>query len=71
MKDTSEFKLHPNDRIAIGPSALFIFKNRAHEVEHGSMPDTEEDPITFDFADNEVIEAEDAENADELAKEKE
>ena len=35
------------------------------------MPDTEEDPITFDFADNEVIEAEDAENADELAKEKE
>lgn len=47
------FKLRPNDRICIGPSALFLFKNVAHENE-ASMPDTPEDPITFDFADEEV-----------------
>lgn len=52
----SEVKLCPNDRIGIGPSALFIYKNRSHEDE-ASIPDLEEDPISFDFAAEECIEA--------------
>jgi hypothetical protein len=71
-----EFKMRPNDRVCIGPSALFLYKNTAHDDE-ASMPDSAEDPISFDFADNEVVEAEEAENEDlkknqeELAKEAE
>ena len=45
--------LKPNDRICIGPSAIFLFKNKQKEDE-ASMPDTEDDPITFDFAAEEV-----------------
>lgn len=56
------FKLRPNDRICIGPSALFLFKNVAHEDE-ASMPDTAEDPITFDFADEEVMDQDDDQQA--------
>lgn len=48
-------KLRPNDRIAIGPSALFLYKNVSKEAE-ASLPDTAANPITFDFADNEVLE---------------
>ena len=48
-----EVKLCPNDRIQLGPSALFVYKNRSKEHEQ-SRPDTDEDPITFDFAQDEV-----------------
>lgn len=53
----SEVKLRPNDRICIGPASLFIYKNKQKESE-ASMPDTEENPITHEFASDEVIEAE-------------
>lgn len=56
LTSMEEVKLRPNDRICIGPAALFIYKNKQKESE-ASMPDTEEDPITFDFASEEVIEA--------------
>lgn len=46
-------QLRPNDRICIGPSAFFIFKNRDKESE-ASMPDPEDNPITFDDAAEEV-----------------
>jgi len=46
--------LKPNDRICIGPSAIFLFKNKAKEDEN-SMPDPEDDPISFDFASEEMI----------------
>ena len=52
--------LKPNDRICIGPSAIFIFKHRDRDSE-ASMPDTDEDPISFDFASEEVINVENAE----------
>jgi len=45
--------LKPNDRICIGPSAIFLFKNRDKEAD-ASMPDLESDPISFDFASEEV-----------------
>ena len=45
--------LKPNDRICIGPSAIFLFKNKQKE-EEASMPDADNDPITFDFAAEEV-----------------
>ena len=45
--------LRPNDRIAIGPSAIFLFKNKQNEAD-ASMPDNEDDPITFDYAAEEV-----------------
>jgi len=46
--------LRANDRIAIGPSALFLYKCKAMEAS-ASMPDTPENPITFDFADEELL----------------
>lgn len=46
--------LKPNDRICIGPSAVFLFKNKAKE-EEASMPDPDDDPISFDFANEEVL----------------
>ena len=46
--------LKPNDRICLGPSAFFLFKNKADE-ENASMPDTDEDPITFDDASEEIV----------------
>lgn len=46
--------LKPNDRICIGPSAIFLFKNKQKE-EEASMPDPDDDPISFDFASEEVI----------------
>jgi len=63
LKDMSEVQLKPNDRIAIGPSALFLFKNVAHEA-LASMPDTPEDPIDFDFADMEMQTAIETEDSD-------
>lgn len=45
--------LKPNDRICIGPSAIFLFKNKQKEAE-ASMPDPDDDLITFDFAAEEV-----------------
>jgi hypothetical protein len=56
--DMKEVKLRPNDRICIGPAALFIYKNKQKEAEESSMVDTEDDPITHEFASEEVIEAE-------------
>lgn len=46
--------LLPNDRICIGPSAFFVFKNKKFE-EKASMPDPETNPISYDFANEEVI----------------
>lgn len=56
--------LTPNDRICIGPSAIFLYKNKKCE-DDTCHPDPEDDPITFDFASDEVYVAE---NADEEAK---
>lgn len=47
--------LKPNDRICIGPSAMFLFKHRAKEFHTALMPDHDDDPITFDFASEEVV----------------
>lgn len=46
--------LKPNDRICIGPSALFLFKNKSNEA-MASMLDSKEDPISFEFAYDEVL----------------
>jgi len=51
--------LKPNDRICIGPSAVFLFKNKEKE-DDSSMPDPDDDPISFDFASEEVINYQDA-----------
>jgi len=53
-------QLEANDRICIGPSAIFLFKNRSKETAD-TKPDTEENPILFDDACDEVYEAENAE----------
>ena len=53
--------LSPNDRICIGPSAIFLFKNKQKETAD-TKPDTDEYPISFDEASDEVY---DVENADE------
>ena len=60
----NEVKLRPNDRIQLGPSSLFIYKNRSKDHEQ-SMEDTEENPITFDFAQDEARIAEQGSSADE------
>lgn len=53
-------QLEANDRICIGPSAIFLFKNKLKENEN-TKEDTEENPISFDDACEEVYEAENAE----------
>jgi hypothetical protein len=45
--------LKPNDRICLGPSAMFLFKNKDKEAE-ASMEDPADDPISYDFACEEV-----------------
>ena len=45
--------LKPNDRICLGPSAMFLFKNHNKESE-ASKADTADDPIDYDFACEEV-----------------
>jgi hypothetical protein len=45
--------LRPNDRICLGPSAIFLFKNKKNEA-NASMPDPDDDPISFDLAAEEV-----------------
>jgi len=49
--------LKPNDRICLGPSAIFLFKNKAHEDE-ASMADPDDNPISFDTAADEVAQNE-------------
>lgn len=56
--------LKPNDRICLGPSAVFLFKNKQHE-EDASMPDPDDDPISFDFASEEVLAEENKEQQQE------
>ena len=53
MLSMQSYVLQPNDRICIGPSAMFLFKNKAQEA-NASMPDTDDDPISYDFAAEEV-----------------
>lgn len=53
LQDMQGRILKPNDRICIGPSAYFLFKNTQKEAE-ASMPDTDADPILFDFAEKEA-----------------
>lgn len=48
--------LRHNDRVCIGP-AFFIFKNNKKKEEQ-SRGDEEDDPVTFDFAHEEVAEQE-------------
>jgi hypothetical protein len=45
--------LKPNDRICLGPSAMFLFKNADKEAD-ASMEDPADDPISYDFACEEV-----------------
>lgn len=59
--------LKPNDRICIGPSAIFLFKNKQKEAD-ASMPDPDDDPISFDFAAEEVDNADNAEDKEAQAK---
>jgi hypothetical protein len=53
--------LKPNDRVCIGPSAIFLYKHKQKETDD-TKPDTEDEPISFDDASEEVYEVE---NADE------
>ena len=45
--------LKPNDRICLGPSAIFLFKNKKNEA-NASMADPDDDPISYDMAAEEV-----------------
>ena len=45
--------LKPNDRICLGPAAIFLYKNKAKE-DGSEKPDTAENPISYDDAAEEV-----------------
>lgn len=60
LKTMDPVKLKPNDRICIGPSAIYLFKNNA-KLDDSCHQDAADDPITFDFASDEVYVAENAE----------
>ena len=49
--------LKANDRICIGPSAIFLFKNDS-KLDDSCMKDPADDPISFEFASDEVYEKE-------------
>lgn len=57
----SGIKLRPNDRICIGPSSLFIYKNKKKDAE-ASMKDDPSEPVTFEMAFEEVCDAENGKN---------
>jgi len=59
--NTETVTLVPNDRICIGPSAVFLYKNIPRESE-ASMPDDPSDPISYDTAAEEIYNAEEDEN---------
>lgn len=61
VMNTETITLKPNDRICIGPSAVFLYKNIPKEAE-ASMPDDPSDPISYDTAAEEIYNAEEAEN---------
>lgn len=50
--------LRSNDRICLGPLTIFLYKNNLNEHDQ-SMPDTLDKPITYDFASEEILEAQD------------
>ena len=54
LNDLNGVLLKANDRICIGPSAIFLFINKLQEHE-ASMHDTPDNPITFDFASEEIL----------------
>jgi len=58
--------LKPNDRVCIGPSAIFLLKNQQKEADGVSMEDDPKDPITFGFANKEVVEIENKKEVDEF-----
>lgn len=59
--------LVPNDRICIGPSAIFLYKNKKRD-ELAVVPDTDDDPISFDFANDECIEFDEQAEKEEASK---
>lgn len=61
LQDMSGIKLRPNDRICIGPSSLFIYKNKKKDAE-ASMKDDPSEPVTFEMAFEEVCDAENGKN---------
>lgn len=67
MSSMDGVELKPNDRICIGPSAIFLFKNKQKEAD-ASIPDPDDDPISFDFASDEVANAENAAEREEQEK---
>lgn len=69
LKDFKGVLLKANDRICIGPSAIFLFINRLQEQE-ASMPDTLDNPITFDFASEEILNNEDKDREEKKAQQK-
>ena len=54
-------KINANDRIIFGTSVVFLFKNE-DSVQPNTMPDTLENPITYEFAINEINSLENAES---------
>lgn len=51
-------KLKANDRVVFGSSSFFLYKDPSQE-DNAEVKDTAQDPITYEFAENEVIQEED------------
>lgn len=69
LNDLKGVLLKANDRICIGPSAIFLFINKLQEHE-ASMPDTPDNPISFDFASEEILNNEDKDREEKKAQQK-
>ena len=54
-------RLKPNDRVIFGNSSVFLFRNQLKDHESGPVKDDPENPITFEFAMNEKMQHEEAE----------
>ena len=60
LKPNETTTIKPNDRVAIGPNVVFLFKHTEYERE-ASMKDTKDEPITLDYALEEIENAQDNE----------
>lgn len=50
MASTDPVTLAPNDRVIFGTSSVFLFRNRDKEVPGQKVTDTPENPVTYEFA---------------------
>jgi hypothetical protein len=61
LESMDPVRLTPNDRVVFGTSSVFLFRNRDKETPDQKVKDTPENPVTYEFAMQELKSIQDAE----------